>query len=563
MFVWAPDSDVVIGEYLDVDRVELQADVMAIGRGGVVELRDPISGDLRGEVVALDDDWGLASDGGYVWVADLFGLRVFEVDGTLRWDRAGDYSGASVLPLSDELHVHAPATGLSVEAIDVVTTDVSTIPFDGTFAEWFYDNPRFWTEEGAAYRLYDTDGSLLDFAIGEIRFASGDWVVFGPPADTTVAAIDDLDTVQYSGSNIRFFDGVLIGSAALLAERELVRLWSDVLVPEVVPTPVTSIDWAFSPDGSWIVGGQYGSVFDPDAQPLSGGVVDHFYGSESGRFGVANSASMTHTFDVDPTCAIDPVSTLLRPSRAAALSGDGSRLADMLWDDEVRLWDVETATVEQFWPWSDGPLTRTRFELSHSGDALSLVGQPAATWGWSAALYRSSDAVPQYDDAGVRQPAIAPTGALAAYNEAMSDSYEGSSGYLFDGAALTAIFDGAPIGFLDATTLLVAHYETTPGDCPGPYQLAYHCDTYVESELVDETGAVIAVAPLPDPWSFIRISSTEILLDEGPEVDQLPTIYDVYTGDVLWTGPDANAVAVGPDHVLYRQDNQLVLTKWR
>lgn len=560
--LWAAPSDDVIARYDGVAAADLAADTFAVEVLDTATLRSALDASVLGTVDVTGASWGLARDGSYAWVADGTSLRVFELDGTLRWDRPGDYTDAHVLALPTTIHVHAAATGPAVEHVDAATAVVTaSAPFLGTFGGWFHDLPRFWTTQGDAYRLYDPDGTQLVLDVGIPRHGYGDWLVLGG-SGATVVAITDVSTPVVGIPQAEIYGAGILGDE-YIGEAVLVDLSQPLPTPQVVTLPCcghigTAWSFAFA-DGHWMISGGEGEVYDEQGDPLATGEIEYVHGAASGRLGTATSIDVTTFWEVSPACALSPVSSIERRSWAGVLSGDGSTFVSAARHPQlsVDLYDVATGTV----------FDTTIYGLSSSfpagmqvSDGAELFGLRSINTGISNTYVRARPGwVSWASGSWAHTPAISPNGLLAVRNDAagamLGATFEGSLSYVLDAAGLVTVFGGVTHGFVDDTTLLVAHYEFVggAGGCLDPGE----CDVLVNVELVDPAGLTIAVSPIPDPRDFQRISSTEVLLPDPP------AIYDVYSGALLWSVPAGPAAAVGLDHVVHVVDGDLVLTKWR
>lgn len=560
--LWRVADDVVLDRVDGVVAADLAGDTLALQQGVSVSIRDP---DTAGQLATIGvglGTWGLARDGGYVWVVDAVGLRLYDTDGTLRWQRPGDYDNAHVLALAGSIHVHAPALGVDLEHIDAVTEAVSTTTFQGTFGGWFYDQPRHWTRQGDAYRLYESDGSQLAFAVGTPVHGYGDRL-----AVEGFFAVDVVDIADVTTPLLEISDEAISGVAIIgngnSGDAQIVRLDDPALVPQPVTTScctdaIGNYRFGFA-DGRWFLSGNEGEVYDDDGDLLAPGTVEHVFGSPSGRVAASTNIGLTFGWEVTPACELSGLGSFERPRRPAMFSGDGQTLVSVRSFPQlsIELYDVATWTVFDSALYGLGTSTHIGLDVSDAADVIGVSSFNTAAYNSLVYSYPSWDMW----SAGswTPTPAVAPNGTLAVRGDSLhglNATFEGALSYLHDGTGLVGIFDGVARGFVDDDTLLVAHYEDDPS-CPfAPFNPG-ECDVLVGVELVDAAGLVIAASPIPDPNRFQRVSSTEVLLPEPP------AIYDIYTGDLLWSGAPGPVAAVGADHVAHTVGGDLVLTRWR
>jgi len=563
LILWSVASDQIVAILENVDAAEIADDLLATDDHGVLSLRAASDASVLGTVDVVGAAWGLARDGSYAWVADGTSLRIYETNGALRWELLGDYSGASVLPLPTAVHVYAPALGTAVQHVDAVTMAVTQVPFAAatTFGGWFYDNPRFWTVQFPTYRLYEADGTQIAFVFDSApTHGYGDFIVRAG----IVASINDPTITIVSATNPKIYGAAILGGPSA-AEAQLIRLdqpvptLQPIVLPCCNPWDGNSGDFAFA-NGDFVWSGTSGQVYDDELDALTFGEVEFVDGSISGRLAVATSLDRTWTWDVAGTCAATPLGSFARVSAEAELSGNGALLVtapQVAGPLNVLFYELPGgALVGSHWNGlsssSSGGLS-----VSHTGNLVGSIEANTGTFlgrvnqfpGWAQWAWTNSP-IP---------PATSPDGTLAALNFASSQvvnaTFEGTNSTVHDGTGPVAVIDGVAHGFVDDDTLLVSHYDFVggPNFCLQPGL----CDVFVSADVVDALGVVIAPSPIPDPRGFSRISSTEVFLPNPP------AIYEIYTGDLLWSGAPGPAAPVGPNHVVHMVNGVLVLTHWR
>ncbi|MEM7155140.1 MAG: hypothetical protein AAF799_19995 [Myxococcota bacterium] len=562
--LWRVVDDALLARFDGVEAAELAGDVFVVQQGFVLSVRDSATVAELATIPAGTGTWGLSRDGDYLWSADGSAVRIYELDGTLRWDRSGDYSGASVLPLAGALHVWAPGLGTDIEHIDAVTEATTVTSVQGTFGGWFHDVARHWTTQGDAYRLYDTDGTQLAFAVGTPAYGYGDRMVVDGPGFSGAEIVDvtAVDTPLLAMSDIQISGPAMIGNGSG-DQAEIVRLDDPALTTQLVLAECCvddfgnySFGWA---DDRWLLAGNEGEVYDDDGDRLAAGLVEEIFGSVSGRIAASSSIGITTAWEVTPACELSGLGSFERARRPAAFSGDGQTLVSVGNTPQlaINLYDVATWTI--FDSAVYGLSTSSPVGL-HVSDTAGIIGVSS----FNTAAHNSLVYVhPGWDTWSggnwTPTPAVAPNGTLAVRGDSshgFGATFEGALSYIHDGSGLLGIFDGVTWGFVDDNTMLVAHYEEDPA-CPITTWSPGQCDLLAGVDIVDTAGLVVAASPMPDPANFQRISSTEVLLPDPP------AIYDIYTGAVLWSGGAGPVAAVGPDHVAHTVGTDLVLTRWR
>ncbi|MCA9709059.1 MAG: hypothetical protein KDK70_24655 [Myxococcales bacterium] len=564
LMLWSMPGDEIVAILEGVEFAELDDAVLGTLSGGIVTLRAASDASTLGTVDVTGADWGLAHDGSYLWAVDGTGLRLFEIDGTLRWELLGDYFDARVLALTNAVHVHAPSQGAQVQHIDAMTAVAEAVFFDPatTFGGWFYDSPRFWTLQSPTYRLYEPDGTQIAFELGAAPIHGyGDWVV---RVGGGVAAVTNPTMTIVSTSSPRIYGAAVFGAGYRAYDTELIRLDQPVLSEELIALPccvpwnTNGGDFAYA-SGHWIISGHEGQVYDDDLDALAPGELVWVNGSASGRLLVSTGIGRTFTWDVSVACGLTDLGTFEFSGPNTALSGDGNTLAgghrigNQL---AVGLYDVPSGNLIDAHVIGTSGSSMRGMQIS---DAGGLVGSLSSNTGvYDALIHAYPGWVHWTGTSTVAVPSISPDGTLAIVNHAATQvinaTFQGTNSTVHDAAGLVGIFDGVIHGFVDDSSLLVSHYQFVGGaGCFQPGQ----CDALVGTDITDLTGTPIAAAPIPDPMGFRRVSSTEVFLPSPP------AIYEIYTGMLLWSGAEGHAAPVGPDHVAHTVDGSIVLTKWR
>lgn len=553
-------SDVIVDIFGDVDEADLAGGTVGLQSGNGVELRDASNAGLLGAVDVTGADWGLARDGTFVWVADPVALSVYELDGSLRWTLGGDFTDATVLALPDAVHVHAPADPSNVQHVDAVAGTATTVGFAGTFDGWFYDAPRFWTLQADAFRVYESDGTQIALAEGDPGHGYADFVVHDYGDVVTVGAPDtvllSIDTPQFSGPAVLGGDF----SDVLLVRLDQGMLSSTPITPACCATSFdTDVGFAWAAD-QWMISGPNGQLYDHQGDSLSNGEVVTAYGSTSGRLGIGTTLNQTWIWDVAPDCTVTYQDRFSRVSEMAEMAADGSVLVG---NERINVGGGFVQLQMRVYDLPNGALLDSLLIGSSSFYARDVHVSDDASLVSAAATFNSSDnyvwGYPGFTEllgnGGVLAPAVSPDGTLWVRSDGDSNfggTFEGSSSYVYDAMGLLAVFDGVTLGFVDDDTLLVASYMETESCFLG----AGECDLYLGADLTDVDGNVIAAAPIPEPRGFTPLSSNVVFIPEPP------AIYDLTTGEALWSG-EGPAAPVGSDHVAHVVDGDLVLTRWQ
>jgi hypothetical protein len=546
--------------------LETHASWADLAGGTLVYLEDDtlhvIASDTGAPLGEIDAEYsnGVARDGSYLWTASNAALQVFELDGTLRWSVAGVFASPDVLALGDALHLFG--TGLSTSDVFHYAADdgsASSHPFSGAFGDWFADVPRFWSRQGTAYRVYDTDGSQLVVELGHPFHGWGTRLL----VDDGIIDVFDPDVVLADVSDARQAYG-----AAILSRgddgAELIHLDDDPITVEPV-APICCVDedeWSFAyADGAWAIAGDEGRVADDLARTVSASEVVAIAGSTAGRVALAMADDLVRIADVADDCAWNEQANFPRVGRSMRMSGDGALLLSTeRWQPMMGL----TRDGTRFYALPDGALLGES-SLNVSGESLDAhdVSDDGTLWSRRAWYLGSGSTTVGGAPLGAELfsgysnvvPRIAPDGqhvAISDGEESPFQSWADSVTYIYEPDDFAGVVDGVAHGFVDDGHVLVGRYS----DC-GPV-----CLSFLGADIIDMTATVVVATGLPDLREIARIDDGAAAAIEYPS--HTPVIYDLFAGTLLWEGPPGAEVAVaGADHVLISTGARVDLVRWR
>jgi hypothetical protein len=521
----------------------------------LVHVVDAVSGSPLGE---LPDQlvWGVARDGSYAWTGDSTTLRVYELDGSERWSVNGDFLGVQVLALGDALHAWAPGESATevleyTAAAGIADSNV----FVGTFGGWFADVPRYWTNQGMVYRVYDVDNALLALELGSPTHGWGTRLVL----TSSVVDISDPNTVLASVTSDRVADGGAVFTRALDGSVSIVHLDADpVTVEPIAPICCAAEDYprfAYA-DGAWLLGGDDGYVTDDLGRAITAGEAVAIAGSNAGRMALAMQDGVLHVADVVDDCAWNEISSFPRSGRNLRMSGDGTTLLSTeRWfsmfgslRDGTRVYTLPGGALQaenQLGVMSDSLVDH---DISYDASVWSRLSTNTGIGSYwvtgAVALGGNGHLVPRI--APDAQHVVISDGGFGPF-----DTWADSVTYIYDPQNFAGVIDGVNHGFIDDGHVLVAHYA----DCGSG------CLDFITSDIVDMTGMIVASPSLPDIRRLLRIDDGAAI---GVDPDGNASIYDVMAGTLLWEAPPAAAVEVaGPNHVLVSTGARVDVVRWR
>lgn len=544
---------------LDVKRAELVGERLVFERAGQLHIVDAADGATLA-ICPAEPAWGLASDASYLWTSGA-GLRVRELDCGVRWSAPAGTGAAKVLAAADALHVYDPGLGAqTVTRFTAADGGASSLPFTGDFAQWFGDVPRFWSTQGDLYRLYDTDGTELEFAFGAPTHGWGTRLLFTKAVYDVYAL--DAPLVTFKGT-ARTSRGAILTYDDVAETSTLVRLDVDPIavtpvVPDCCGTP--ELPFGFARDGdSWATGGSWGQSTDHLGRPITRGQIRGIAGGAGGRAAVSVDYGYVHVFDVGDACELVEHPPFPGESDLLHMPADGSLLlmAESIADGVP----PKTYAGTRFYSLPDGaPIAEeiTSGELKSQTVIEYDVADDGALWSirWHNALghrYRA-ETFPQFEWLHIGQadviPKVSPSGAYVVESDGGNppvNDWTGDHSYVYAPKQFVAVFKGVAHGFIDDDHLLVGHYAQK---------------AFLGSEIVDIDGVVVQSTSLPEIHRFSRIGTGEILAIVEPGDDAM--IFDPFTGAKLWSAPaGAEVVVAGPDHVVVSLHQRVELLRWR
>jgi hypothetical protein len=558
LVLWDEASLAAVRAEIAVSKVMLVGERMVFERAGELHVVDALGGATLG-VCPSNAQWGLAGDAGYLWTAGQDGLHVRELDCTPRWSSPGALADAKVLATAAALHVWDADLGAQVATrFDAQDGGTSTLMFAGAFAQWFGDVPRFWTTQGDSFRLFDSDGALLEFATGTPSYGWGARFVLGKTVRDVSAPKVTLATFvgspKFSNGAILAFDDDNDASA-------LVRLDVDpVTITPVAPTCcVGSVaSWRFSHSGGeWAVGGHVGLSADHLGRLISPGAIVGLAGSQSGRAAVGLASDRVHVFDVEGDCS--PVAHPPFPRKGTDLwmAGDGSLLLSREFWQEMF---TSTKRGTRFYALPGGQLlASTQLGLMSDDIVDHDVADDGSVWSrtwtntnlyWNMVAEFPLGPVWQPMNTGDVVPKIAPAAGHVVVSDGIKapfDDWTDNQSYVYAPTDFVAVFPGVTHGFIDDQHLLVGHYQGK---------------SFLGSEIVDLAGLVVQETSLPDIHRFLRLGTGELLGYVEPTGDA--AVLDPFTGQQLWAAPPgAKVVVAGADFVVLAHHGRVELVRWR
>jgi hypothetical protein len=555
----------------------VQTNPTALDAGATqLELRDVSDGHLTGTVIIGSDvQFGLASNGSYVWGAGPTSLNAWSSTGTGLLSRSGNYSAAKIFATPTQINVAlGPAGSSIIEHVAMpggASTQSST--FSGTFDTWFIDGSHFLTNTGATVWIYDPSANqseITTLSTGSTFGGQGTHFWTYPPFSSSgslnIYSIGGGMTpaAQYSVG----VDTTIIASGASIgllpygeANVQVISVSSPTTASPVQVPSAYNQAFAADPAGHWSVGNRVGvlsyqgTVEDSSASGLLGcGQPFSVAGSDAGTAAVTTASGSILVVDTASRTVTQPISNFA--SAHVELSADGKTLAAtdgayanqyLPWFD-LNIYSLPSGTVVNAWPSDAGYAWQWDFRLARGGTRIGYaVGDCVSGSSCARHVTDLTGATDVLDDTGYAPtPRVSPSGSYIAMTDIERPSTS-STTQLYQGSTLVTAVSGYAVGWIDDSHVLLQYYK---------YNSTYGLTQYDHSVVYTNQGVVAYSPTLPEIKSFDTISATKIFSHTDSN------IYDVTTGNLVWSGGvPAGGAAAGP-YAVYVSGSGVFLTAY-
>ncbi len=531
-------------ECSDIQGLVLAGDIVATRETPVAPIvsRSALTGQILSSIPDTSAQWGLSSDGSYIWAASTTALSVWTIAGESVFVHPGNYASAQVFASPTEMRVAlGPLGNALIEPISVPSGISSTaLPFAGSFHSWFQEGQRFFTAIGSTLRVYSMAG-VQDAIVAMPTLAKltgqGDYYwTFGTALTIYKVGNDSTPVATYPESSLTKIIGVE-GSIGVVpygeSSLDIIQLGPNGIsrTTEVIGTPYLSAV-AISPSGAWVVGSRDGQVQDHASgastlQSLGCGAPLSVSGSPTGMAALSTASGKILLLNLQPTSKT--FQTVLNfPSSHVELSADSSVLvasgittASQYWNDRsLRVYSMPTASQTYVWPYAYGdyPTIFSDFSFARSGLRIAhLLGTyDGNKWIYTRKVTDSGGAV-LFTETSINAEALrlSPDGTIAALSSGGRTA--SATTQLYKNLTLSGALSGYALGWISDDRVLVNSYNTR-----GQFEHAI---------IYDSEGSMVSVTTLPEIEEFMPISST-LIYDKHNNLT-----YDLQSGDVVWSGP--------------------------
>jgi hypothetical protein len=490
--------------------------------------------------------WKLASDGSYITTGSPTTLQAWSSSGQRMYSFSGDYSKADAYAAPGQIQVALGPAGDRVIQTIVLAGGTSSVgpQFNGQFNEWFVDGSRFQTLVGSTVYTYlntSVQQDLTSLPPGQGLGGQGTWFWSFGSSGLNVYEVGSsaAPAATYTTGTAPIVSGATLG---LLGPTQvtIVDLSGPTPTSSVRTVPVTPTAYAAISPTEWLIGDNYGVVFDgtsSTAAPkyLALGAAK----SIAGGGGVAAIATASgQIFVINPQTGVVQ-NTIAFFGSQLQMSADGTVLAAMT-DTSATI--VFTIPVLQIYSLPAGTVVQTLgnsgssylygYSLAGSGNLIAQVTGPllGGVEPQGANLQQVTDITGStviWSSGTELIPVLfSPDGTLIAASNA-SAPIPTAAANIYQNGTLVGAVSGAPVGWIDNNRLLVDSYAANE---------ACDCFLYSASTIYSPSGSVLSSPALPAFTSLQTATPNTVYSNE------YNVIYSLTMGASTWTGtPPANA----------------------
>lgn len=514
---------------------------------------------------------GLSEDGGYAFSMSDTHLRVWTLEGQLRFERAGDYRDATVSAWANDLQIVHTAQDSQVETVDLTGKTVRSFTVPGKFDDWFTDGRHFVATTEEFHRVFTREGSVVrEFPLPKytellstfVRAAGGhgDFVwtyqssfsrdkLVKESSTFRVFRLSDpswFQTFENSGYPDASHDGSVAVSDGPRMRRLDLRGNELRLTEHWLPLP-----WlvAYSSDGSgWTVSykselydlPQVSSSAKPSLLGCRG--IEGLIASSSGRLAITTADRVVRVLETS-----DRTAELIGKfnGQGLSLTPDGHTL----FLSYVRSVSLPGGEALHSWPSELSGIRFSRYDatVSATGERVALTycriqksSDPPCvlqvTTNTGTLLYQT----PQLE--GLQNPVFSPSARRVAVT---SGNHFNQTSYVYEEGKQVGRFTGSVLGWIDDERLVIPKARE-----PDKW------NTTNDLIVVDLTGkelSKLSVEPLSEMPS--SVDANHVLTRNA--------LYRVSDGAVLVSHPGASHSALGGDEVFFAVDGAVVRRRWR
>lgn len=467
--------------------VELENNVMIDLAADGMEIRSATTGQVLATITApANVAWyHLASDGSYLAAGSPTALTIWSTSGQLLLSQAGNYATAIVYAAPGQILIaQGPAGANVIETVSVPSgTSLVSPTFLGTFNTWFVDGQGFLTNTGNAVWTYSNTAAQRDFtSVTTVAglAGQGNWIwTFDGRApgvnDGTLtiyqigASTSPVLSAAFGEDNFAFPSGGTIGITGPGSEQiSVVDLSGAIPTSTTYTLPYVPVSYAAVSPTKWIVGDQFGVVFDGTslggaprtltlgaALGIAGGTSYFSVATASGNIFYYNSSDDS----LVGTISFPGVSELSSSSDGTVLAAEqNTHFAQSVTGRTLNVYSLPSGTVLNTFPYVF-PI-QPEFVLSASGSVMAEYFGNDTTNACNTQVVPTLGGATIYcDTTGLIQFAqLSPDGTLIAAGPVATEPNYITN--IYQNGTLISAVPGLPIMWLDNGHLLLDEYSS-------------------------------------------------------------------------------------------------------
>jgi hypothetical protein len=531
----------------------LTSDIIYYSDDSVTYLHNQVDGELIAQIPGINYKYNSFSS--YLWSYHNQEFRAYTESGNLLF-YADNVIADVIFPYDNEMRYVRNNSLYSLNFTDVTEQFVSD--FYGNFSSWFFDGGYFLTTLDTTLRLYHKNGTLIKFINNPIYTVGGTgeyfWITPTSNGSVKLYNVNNDDVTLYAGRKV-------IGTESTIGLLEFGHPVLSIIDLSVTP-PTVSVHEGSGPylesydadaDGNWTTGNNsgvvnYGSLTNTPTK-LNVGKIRYMFGDKNGNFAIATSSGEVIMYELVDEEMVQ-IDSYAKDSDKVKISEDGAYIAikgtasDAQFstqDQSINIYETSTHTlVKNFYYNYFNEGGDHLFDFDFSKDAAKVIQRTA--WGYKNYLSDVfSDESVLLNSDNIERLSFSPNSNIVTTSSHLTKLYQSG--------VITHILSPDVRGWINESS-----FVGNDG-----------IDLQYNSSVYNIDGTPHSTFTLPEQYllsSMTAISDFEIFTKRYWE--PIYDVIDLTNGTILFTLNDVSqSVPVGPDHIVYIEDNALEIVNWR
>jgi hypothetical protein len=531
----------------------LTSDIIYYSDDSVTYLHNQVDGELIAQIPGINYKYNSFSS--YLWSYHNQEFRAYTESGNLLF-YADNVIADVIFPYDNEMRYVRNNSLYSLNFTNVTEQFVSD--FYGNFSSWFFDGGYFLTTLDTTLRLYHKNGTLIKFINNPIYSVGGTgeyfWIMPTSSGGVKLYNVNNDDVTHYSGDKV-------IGTESSIGLLEFGHPVLSIIDLSVVPPTVTVHEgsgpylesYDADADGNWTTGNDsgvvnYGSLTNPPIK-LNVGKIRNMFGDKNGNFAIATSSGEVIMYELVNEEMIK-IYSYPKDSDKVKISEDGAYIAikgtasDAQFstqDQSINIYETSTHTlVKNFYYnyFNEGGEHLLDFDFSLDGTKV-IQRTVFSSNNYLSDVFSDESVLLNSDD--IERLSFSPNSNTVTTSSHFTKVYQSG--------VITHTLSPDVRGWINEST-----FVGNDG-----------ADLQYNSRVYNIDGTPHSTFTLPEQYllsSMTAISDFEIYTKQ-----YWNSTYDVINltnGAILFTLSEINqSVPVGPDHIVYIEDNALKIVNWR